>query len=109
MTRFIIKSKAYGDQVVTIDPVDAYLLRMHVWHIKRCSDGLYVYRNVRGVPLALHRHLADAVQGEGVRFANSNTLDLRRSNLIRASMDDTMRAIMAGARATKALIRITAQ
>lgn len=109
MTRFVIKSKTHGDQTITVDEADAYLLRSHVWYVRKTPTGyLYICRKGVGETVNLHRYLADAKPGEGVRFANGNTLDLRRANLIKDSMAATMSGIMAGARKTRSLYKLAA-
>lgn len=90
MTRFIIKSKTYGDQTITVDESDAYILRSHTWHARKAGGGqIYFFRKgVGGEQVHLHRYLADAKESDMVRFSNSNSFDLRRSNLIKQRKDD---------------------
>lgn len=108
MTRFVIKSKAHGDQTITVDAADAYILRSQAWHVRKTRSG-HIYfcrKGVAGDQVFLHRYLANAQNSDGVRFANSDTLDMRRSNLIKEDLATTKAAIALIARRSRSLYKI---
>ena len=107
MTRFIIKSKTYGDQTITVDESDAYILRSHAWYARKAPGGqIYFCRRGVGGTVLLHRYLADAKDSDIVRFSNSNSLDMRRSNLIRQPRSKAQFELALGARQSRDLYKV---
>jgi len=107
MSGFIIRSKPYGQRVVTVDPQDAYLLRGYVWRIVNTSNHLYVARTEGGITILLHRYIVGAQPDQGVLFKNGDTFDLRRSNLLVDGLTSMRQGLAARARTARALIRLT--
>lgn len=78
MKRFKLQCGA----VITIDDCDAYLLRSYVWRSHAGSDGRrYIVRGAHGSRPLSHT-ICDITGKDHVAYANGDTMDLRRSNLV---------------------------
>ena len=104
MSRFIVKSKAYGQRVITVDPQDAYLLRGQAWRIVNSAGYYYAASSKNGITTLLHRYIVNAQPGQGVLFKNGDTLDVRRGNLQVSDLTSMRQGLATRARTTKALI-----
>lgn len=80
MKRFSMKSKHFGIVILTIDDVDAELLRRNVW---TCSGSgtPQVARRIAGIVTCLSHVIMSPASDQYVSHKNGFHLDFRKENL----------------------------
>lgn len=71
--------------IVTVDEEDAHLLRSYYWKVTHTDKKTYVVRTTTRGDEPLHSVIANVKPGERVFHINGDSLDNRRSNLMKQS------------------------
>lgn len=68
-------------QPFLIDADDVGRVTKHQWYFSGSSTHKYLFSEICGVRIYLHRFIANAITGQTVDHANGNTIDNRKKNL----------------------------
>ena len=86
MKRFKVLCQRNKEHVIIqVDDTDAYLLRSYIWHVNQNKNGKFsiVRHPYKGVAERLSHAIAKPGRDEVVVHINNDSLDYRRSNLLR--------------------------
>lgn len=89
-------SRTHGQRTIIIDDEDADILsKWNLYVIYHPTGGEYLARlykttGFKQTQCYLHRMILDCKKGDVVKFLNGNTLDCRRSNIIKQTYAEKM-------------------